>query len=138
MHAAARRRRIRYLGLAFGGLVAAVLVVAAIVWINIDLIQRAAGDVAQAQTELTWADATLDAANDEQNALSGIIATHDLDDLSDIADRCYVLDSGRLAAEGSPGDILGDRELLQRTNLIHAHRHRHSSGEMHSHPHRHE
>ena len=77
MQAAARRRRIRYLGLAFGGLVAAVLVVAAIVWINIDLIQRAAGDVSEAQTELTWADATLDSANDEQNALSGIIATHD-------------------------------------------------------------
>jgi signal transduction histidine kinase/CheY-like chemotaxis protein len=77
MQAAARRRRIRYLGLAFAGLVAAVLVVAAIVWINIDLIQRAAGDVAEAQSELTWADATLDAANDEQNALSGIIATHD-------------------------------------------------------------
>jgi cobalt/nickel transport system ATP-binding protein len=69
---------------------------------------------------------------------SVIIATHDLDDLADIADRCYVLDAGRLAAEGSPDDILGDRELLQRTNLVHAHRHRHSSGEMHSHPHRHE
>jgi cobalt/nickel transport system ATP-binding protein len=49
-----------------------------------------------------------------------------------------VLDSGRLAAEGSPDQIMGDRELLQRTNLVHAHRHRHSSGEMHSHPHRHE
>jgi len=69
---------------------------------------------------------------------SVIIATHDLDDLADIADRCYVLDSGRLAAEGSPGEILSDRDLLRRTNLIHAHRHRHSSGEMHSHPHRHE
>lgn len=69
---------------------------------------------------------------------SVIIATHDLDDLADIADRCYVLDAGHLAAEGSPDDILADRELLQRTNLVHAHRHRHSSGEMHSHPHRHE
>ncbi len=77
MQAAARRRRIRYLGLAFGGLVAAVVVVAMIVWINIDLIERAANDVAEAQSELTWADASLDAANDEQNALSGIIATHD-------------------------------------------------------------
>jgi cobalt/nickel transport system ATP-binding protein len=69
---------------------------------------------------------------------SVIVATHDLDDLQDIADRCYVLDSGSLAAEGSPGDILADRELLQRTNLVHAHRHRHSYGEVHSHPHRHE
>jgi len=77
MQAAARRRRIRYLGLAFGGLVAAVLAVAAIVWVNIDLIQRAASDVAEAQSEITWADASLDAANDEQNALAGLIATHD-------------------------------------------------------------
>src|SRR5580698_5586440 len=69
---------------------------------------------------------------------SVIIATHDLDDLADIADRCYVLDGGRLAAEGSPDQILADRELLQRTNLVHAHRHRHSEGEMHSHPHSHE
>jgi cobalt/nickel transport system ATP-binding protein len=69
---------------------------------------------------------------------SVIVATHDLDDLTDIADRCYVLDAGRLAAEGSPDAILADRELLQRTNLVHAHRHRHSSGEIHSHPHRHE
>jgi cobalt/nickel transport system ATP-binding protein len=68
---------------------------------------------------------------------SVIIATHDLDDLQDIADRCYVLDSGGLAAEGSPEDILADRELLQRTNLVHAHRHRHSVGAMHSHAHRH-
>jgi signal transduction histidine kinase/ActR/RegA family two-component response regulator len=63
--------------LAFSGLVAAVLVVAMIVWVNIDLIQRAAGDVAEAQSEMTWADAALDAANDEQNALAGIVATHD-------------------------------------------------------------
>ena len=53
-------------------------------------------------------------------AKSVIIATHDLDDLRDTADRCYVLDSGSLAAEGSPDDILCDRDLLERTNLIHA------------------
>ena len=35
-----------------------------------------------------------------------IIATHDLGDLADIADRCYVLEAGRLAAEGSPDEIL--------------------------------
>jgi cobalt/nickel transport system ATP-binding protein len=70
-------------------------------------------------------------------AKSVIIATHDLDDLRDTVDRCYVLDSGNLAAEGSPDDILCDRELLERTNLIHVHRHRHASGEFHSHPHLH-
>jgi cobalt/nickel transport system ATP-binding protein len=68
---------------------------------------------------------------------SVITATHDLSDLADIADRCYVLDYGRLAADGAPGEILRDRELLQRTNLIHSHRHRHSWGAMHSHPHTH-
>jgi cobalt/nickel transport system ATP-binding protein len=70
-------------------------------------------------------------------AKSVITATHDLGDLRDIADRCYVLDSGSLAGEGSPDDILRDRELLQRTNLVHQHRHRHASGEVHSHPHVH-
>jgi cobalt/nickel transport system ATP-binding protein len=68
---------------------------------------------------------------------SVITATHDLGDLADIADRCYVLDSGRLAAEGTSQEILRDRDLLERTNLIHAHRHRHPSGETHSHPHVH-
>jgi cobalt/nickel transport system ATP-binding protein len=66
-----------------------------------------------------------------------ITATHNLGDLEDIADRCYVLDSGSLAAEGTPHEILHDRDLLERTNLVHAHRHRHASGEVHSHPHIH-
>ena len=65
---------------------------------------------------------------------SVITATHDLGDLEDIADRCYVLDSGRLAAEGTPAEILADRELLQRTNLVHAHRHRQGEA-VHTHPH---
>jgi len=67
---------------------------------------------------------------------SVITATHDLGDLQDIADRCCVLDAGKLVAEGSPAEILADTELLRRTNLIHAHRHRHGS-EVHSHPHVH-
>jgi hypothetical protein len=75
MQAAARRRRIRYLGLAFGGLVAAELAVATIVWVNVDLIQKAAGDVTEAQSELTWADATLDAANDARTAPSATSAS---------------------------------------------------------------
>ena len=33
---------------------------------------------------------------------SVITATHDLRDLEDIADRCYVLDAGQLAGEGRP------------------------------------
>jgi cobalt/nickel transport system ATP-binding protein len=66
-----------------------------------------------------------------------ITATHDLGDLEDIADRCYVLDSGQLAGDGSPAEILRDQDLLRRTNLIHAHRHRHPGGEVHTHPHLH-
>jgi len=67
---------------------------------------------------------------------SVITATHDLGDLEEIADHCFVLDAGKLVAEGSPREILADTDLLRRTNLIHAHRHRHG-GELHSHPHVH-
>jgi cobalt/nickel transport system ATP-binding protein len=70
-------------------------------------------------------------------AKSVIVATHDLRDLADIADRCFVLDAGKLVTDGPPAEVLADHELLQRTNLIHAHRHRHASGELHSHPHTH-
>ncbi len=68
---------------------------------------------------------------------SVITATHELSDLEDIADHCFVLDGGKLAAEGRPSDILANMELLRRTNLIHAHRHRHAGGECHSHSHMH-
>jgi len=70
-------------------------------------------------------------------AKSVITATHNLGDLEDIADRCVVLDRGRLVADRSPAEILRDRELLERTNLVHAHRHKHGSGATHSHPHVH-
>jgi cobalt/nickel transport system ATP-binding protein len=68
---------------------------------------------------------------------SVVTATHDLGDLADIADRCCVLDAGRLAADASPHEILRDRALLERTNLVHAHRHRAPSGEVRVHPHVH-
>jgi len=66
-----------------------------------------------------------------------ITSTHELGDLPDIADHCFVLDHGKLAAERKPEEILQDRELLERTNLVHAHRHRHKDGLSHSHPHWH-
>lgn len=66
-----------------------------------------------------------------------VTATHDLDIIEDIADYCYIFQSGRVTAVGEPADILQDESLLRRTNLIHAHRHAHPSGEVHSHPHLH-
>jgi cobalt/nickel transport system ATP-binding protein len=66
-----------------------------------------------------------------------ITTTHELDIVEDIADYCYVLQHGRVVAEGSAAQLLADTELLQATNLLHAHRHRHSSGVVHSHPHTH-
>ena len=66
-----------------------------------------------------------------------ITATHDLGLVEDIADYCYVLKSGRIAAEGAPSEILRDQAMLERANLVHAHRHRHASGTVHSHPHTH-
>ena len=66
-----------------------------------------------------------------------ITATHDLDIIEDIADKCLIFQRGKLVAEGTPAAILRDEELLRRTNLIHAHRHVHATGEVHSHPHLH-
>jgi cobalt/nickel transport system ATP-binding protein len=67
---------------------------------------------------------------------SVITATHHLGILEEIADYCFVLDRGRLVAERAASDILKDQELLDRANLIHAHRHRHGSSQ-HAHPHTH-
>ncbi|MEI7958735.1 MAG: ABC transporter ATP-binding protein [Verrucomicrobiota bacterium] len=66
-----------------------------------------------------------------------ITTTHSLEVAQEIADRVLVLENGRLAATGPTAEILADTALLERTHLLHAHRHRHSSGAIHSHPHRH-
>ncbi len=66
-----------------------------------------------------------------------ITATHDLGLVEDIADYCFVLQAGKIAAEGEPAVVLRDLALLQRANLVHAHRHRHASGVIHTHPHTH-
>ncbi len=65
-----------------------------------------------------------------------VTATHDLGALEDIADRCCVLQEGRLVADDAPAAILADLPLLHRANLVHAHRHHHV-GTRHSHPHIH-
>jgi cobalt/nickel transport system ATP-binding protein len=66
-----------------------------------------------------------------------ITATHDLDIVAEIADECVVFQQGQVVGQGQPDTILGDTALLERTNLIHAHRHIHGDGGIHSHPHRH-
>ncbi|HXH69754.1 MAG TPA: energy-coupling factor ABC transporter ATP-binding protein [Pyrinomonadaceae bacterium] len=71
------------------------------------------------------------------NTKTVVTATHDLDIVEDIADYCLVFQNGRVAGEGTPAQILADIELLENTNLIHAHRHAHPSGVVHSHSHLH-
>jgi cobalt/nickel transport system ATP-binding protein len=80
----------------------------------------------------------IDLLSDHGNPPKTVItATHDLDIIEDIADRCFVFQNGRLEATGTPEEVLADDDLLHRTNLIHAHRHRHPGGEFHSHSHIH-
>ena len=64
-----------------------------------------------------------------------VFATHELDQLEWIADRCLVIsEDHRLLAEGAPREILSNRELLLRANLIHEHTHQHGAL-LYSHPH---
>jgi cobalt/nickel transport system ATP-binding protein len=66
-----------------------------------------------------------------------VTTSHDLDIVEDIADQCFVFQTGRVAAAGTPAEILRQPSLLEKTNLVHAHRHIHATGETHSHPHLH-
>jgi cobalt/nickel transport system ATP-binding protein len=64
-----------------------------------------------------------------------VLATHDLETLPAVADRCAVFsEDHRLISEGTPQAILADRDLLLSVNLIHAHSHRHQS-QWHRHEH---
>jgi cobalt/nickel transport system ATP-binding protein len=65
-----------------------------------------------------------------------VMATHDLDVLEVVADRCLVFsEEHRLVASGSPREILGDRDLLLSVNLIHEHSHLHPGEGPHEHEH---
>jgi len=68
-----------------------------------------------------------------------VTATHDLTIVEAIADQVFVFDEEHhLAAQGHPQEILGNRELLLRCNLVHEHRHRHDGhGPEHTHAHSH-
>jgi len=46
-----------------------------------------------------------------------LIVSHDLEEVAAIAERVIVLADGRVAADGSPAEILADAALLQRAGL---------------------
>jgi cobalt/nickel transport system ATP-binding protein len=72
-----------------------------------------------------------------QSGKTMVTATHDLSIVEEIADRVYILDEAhQLVAEGAPGDLLNNTDLLVACNLVHAHRHKHAAGE-HAHVHTH-
>ncbi len=68
-----------------------------------------------------------------------VVATHDLEALEQLADRCIVFaEDHTVAATGTTTAILADREMLVSVNLVHEHRHVHQEGERvleHSHEH---
>jgi cobalt/nickel transport system ATP-binding protein len=65
-----------------------------------------------------------------------VMATHDLDVLDVIADRCLVFsEDHRIVREGPPDEVLADRELLLGVNLIHEHSHFHEDNRPHVHEH---
>ena len=66
-----------------------------------------------------------------------VIATHDLSIAAESADRLIVLSEQHgICADGTPDDVLAQRDLLLEVNLIHEHAHRHR-GTPHEHPHGH-
>jgi cobalt/nickel transport system ATP-binding protein len=66
-----------------------------------------------------------------------ITATHDLDSLEIIADRCIILSNGVIAADSTPYEIIHNARLLEHTGLLRPHQHHHTAAHTHSHPHTH-
>ncbi len=68
-----------------------------------------------------------------------VIATHDLTAAAESCERMVVLsEEHRVVADGTPDDVLSQRELLLAVNLIHEHEHRHGgTGHTHDHAHGH-
>jgi cobalt/nickel transport system ATP-binding protein len=64
-----------------------------------------------------------------------VLATHDLQTLDALADRCVVFsEEHQLVADGTPADVLADHALLRSVNLVHEHSHAHRNV-FHSHEH---
>jgi cobalt/nickel transport system ATP-binding protein len=66
-----------------------------------------------------------------------VTATHDLQTLEDVADRCYVLQDGQVAGVGAPLAVLHDPRLLAAARLIRPQHHAHDRDSPHPHPHLH-
>ncbi|MGC9197090.1 MAG: energy-coupling factor ABC transporter ATP-binding protein [Syntrophobacteraceae bacterium] len=68
-----------------------------------------------------------------------ITATHHLDIVEEISDRAIIFgEDHRIVANGPPSDLLGERDLLLRVNLIDPRFHKHSHGGDHRHYHIHD
>lgn len=67
-----------------------------------------------------------------------ITATHELDVLEQIADRCCLLESARLVADEKPLTLLHNVGLLERASLIRPHAHTHHGASTSPHPHIHQ
>jgi cobalt/nickel transport system ATP-binding protein len=46
-----------------------------------------------------------------------IIASHDLDLIMDVCERCLVISDGKVAADGATGEVLTNEQLLEENNL---------------------
>jgi cobalt/nickel transport system ATP-binding protein len=56
-------------------------------------------------------------ALNREKGITVILATHSVDTLPLFADRIYLLNRGEVLKEGPPGEIFGDRELIDRASL---------------------
>lgn len=56
--------------------------------------------------------------NIKKDGATIIIITHDMDFISDIADRLLIIADGKLIADGNRSQILGNQDLLAKNNLI--------------------
>ena len=73
----------------------------------------------------------------KQEGRTVVMATHDLSAAAESADRIVVLSEDHtIVADGTPEEVLLQRELLLAVNLIHEHTHRHAST-AHRHAHAH-
>ncbi len=66
-----------------------------------------------------------------------VTATHDLDIVDRLSDRCYLLQNGTVVGAADSIAMLHDVTLLERAGLIRAHTHRHSTASATPHPHPH-